>query len=112
MRRNPPAVESTLYDNTEMFSNCTIQESYHEDCLADNASDTRTFLLRRSFRNAAPVQTPDLNAYTQDAAERMDRAASTTLAPVYAPLAEWLVTEFEWENLEGLVSILAADPET
>jgi len=51
---------------------------------------------------AGPLTVPDLDEYTHEKAARMNRVADTVLAPVYAPLAEQIVTRYDLEKKEGI----------
>jgi SAM-dependent methyltransferase len=50
--------------------------------------------------------------YTEQAALRMIRASRGTLAPVYAPLAEQIVTDFNLQEKEGIGIDLGSGPGT
>ncbi|MCX8038304.1 MAG: class I SAM-dependent methyltransferase [Candidatus Sumerlaeia bacterium] len=59
---------------------------------------------------AEPLLVPDDALHTRDAAEGMIRAASTSLAPVYAPLAEQIVRDFELADKTGIGIDLGSGP--
>ena len=67
---------------------------------------TSGFLLAEPLLCPAPAQ------FTQQKAERMEKAARTTLAPVYAPLAEQLVADLELADREGIGIDLGSGPGT
>ena len=49
-----------------------------------------------------PLRVPDTDVFTREAAESMHAVATSTLAPVYSPLAEWLVEEFDLAGRGGI----------
>jgi len=62
---------------------------------------------------AAPLLTPDHERFTEEAALRMTRAAAGLLAPVYAPLAEQLVADYNLDDIESGIGIdLGSGPGT
>ncbi|MEW6236837.1 MAG: class I SAM-dependent methyltransferase [Candidatus Omnitrophota bacterium] len=54
----------------------------------------------------------DAKAPSPDGAQRMRKAASSTLAPVYEPLAEWLVDKFDLIEKEGIGVDVGGGPGT
>jgi len=65
-------------------------------------------LSARSF--AEPLQHPDPETFTREAAERMIGGAEGKLAPVYAPLAEYLVEELDLSGKPGIGIDLGSGP--
>lgn len=61
---------------------------------------------------AEPLRFPSPERFTPDAVSSMTRAASGRLAPVYGPLAEWLVEEFDLAEKEGIGVDLGGGPGT
>ncbi len=59
---------------------------------------------------AEPLLAPDDTLHTREAAEGMIRAASTSLAPVYAPLAEQIVRDFQLAEMTGIGIDLGSGP--
>ncbi len=62
---------------------------------------------------AAPLLTPDHERFTEEAAQRMTQSAGSVLAPVYAPLAEQLVADYNLDDMETGIGIdLGSGPGT
>lgn len=59
-----------------------------------------------------PLLVPSDEAFTAAAADRMTRAAASHLAPVYAPLAEFLVSEYGLDGRSGIGLDLGGGPGT
>ncbi len=57
-----------------------------------------------------PLDVPDLERFGAEKAERMKNSAETTLAPVYGPLAEWLVRDFNLADQNGIGIDLGGGP--
>ena len=69
-------------------------------------------LLTVGAIQAQPLLQPDDSIFTRAEALRMMRAASRTLAPVYAPLAEHIVERFDLAGKEGIGIDLGSGPGT
>ncbi len=58
-----------------------------------------------------PLTVPSYDEYTQERADRFwNTATNGALAPVYAPLAEWLVQEFQLKEQKGIGIDLGGGP--
>ena len=68
------------------------------------ADPTDSALTARSgmVSDAAPLWTPDHEAFTSQSARRMADAAAGGLAPVYGPLADYIVREFDLVGRAGI----------
>jgi len=64
------------------------------------------------FSSPAPLLYPSETRYTERAALGMIRASETTLAPVYAPLAEQIAREFDLRDKKGIGIDLGSGPGT
>ncbi len=60
--------------------------------------------------SAGPLLTPDPDTHTRRAAERMARASRGVLAPVYAPLAEYVVSTYRLADTVGIGIDLGGGP--
>ena len=61
---------------------------------------------------AEPLRYPSPERFTPDDVSSMTRAASGRLAPVYGPLAEWLVSELGLAGKDGIGVDLGGGPGT
>lgn len=52
--------------------------------------------------SAAPLLTPCPDKHTRESAERFWKVANTTFAPLYGPMAEQIVSEFQLADKEGI----------
>jgi SAM-dependent methyltransferase len=59
---------------------------------------------------AAPLETPREDLFTAEDAQKMIRASEGHLAPVYAPLAEQIVADFDLAGKEGVGVDLGSGP--
>lgn len=59
---------------------------------------------------AAPIFVPSHDIYTRKDALRMERVAKTILNPVYGPLAEQIVSDFQLSEKEGIGIDLGSGP--
>jgi SAM-dependent methyltransferase len=62
------------------------------------------------FCLAAPLLVPSPETYTREDALKFWRVATTALAPVYAPLAEQIVSEFQLAEKEGIGIDIGSGP--
>ena len=56
------------------------------------------------------LEVPDYAEYTFENALRMQRSANNRLAPVYAPLAEWIVDRYDLAEVKGIGIDLGSGP--
>ncbi len=54
---------------------------------------------------AEPLRAPDNERFTQEAAERMINASQGNLAPVYAPIAEQIVADYNLDAMENGIGV-------
>ena len=70
------------------------------------------FLTTNGFAHCEPLLYPCSEKHTAEDATRMIKAASGRLAPVYAPLAEQIVSEFQLAEKEGIGIDVGSGPGT
>ena len=69
-----------------------------------------TALFQCELVSAEPLEAPSEDLYTQEDAEKMIRAGEGRLAPVYAPLAQQIVADFDLAEKQGIGIDLGSGP--
>jgi len=69
-----------------------------------------TWLVFSNTSLAEPLLAPDPETFTRDYADKFIKTANGALSPVYAPLAEQIVTEFRLADKQGIGIDLGSGP--